>query len=152
MSNVTYRATLNAPATTSALDFDVTPIAPFYISEVLIYLNTSYPPPSAYGKIKTGSATNPSHLTIFVEQAIFDQITGCLGGSAVDLTIEYNSSSLVVSNVFGVAEALRALLLDLNKKVDKIGEALIAMGMYPGNQSSGEGEISGILDKTGSED
>ena len=151
MSNVTYRATLNAPATASSLDFDITPIAPFYISEVIIYLNTSYPPPAAYGKIKTGSSGHPSHLTIFVEQSIFDQIAGCLGGSAVDLTIEYNSSQ-VVTNVFGVAEALRALLLDLNKKVDKIGAALIAMGMDPGNQSSRDSEISGILDRTGSED
>ncbi len=83
MNNVTYRAT-NLVGGTNPIEFDITPVAPLWISEVLVYLNSSYPPPAAFGKIHAGSAAHPSHLTIFVDQALFNQLCSCLGGSAVD--------------------------------------------------------------------
>jgi hypothetical protein len=96
---VNYRA-VNHPVCLSPIEFDITPVAPFWLSEVLVYLNSSYPPPQAYGRIRAGSQANPSHLTIFVDQAIFNQLCGALSGSAVDIGIDYTDD--LVTNIFAV--------------------------------------------------
>jgi hypothetical protein len=149
MSNVTYKAT-NHPVCASPMEFDITPVAPFWISEVLVYLNSSYPPPAAYGKIRAGTQAHPSHLTIFVDQAIYDQLCGCLGGSAVDISIDFDDT-LTVTNVFGVAESLRALLTHLDAKVSDIAATLHAVKKDLERRVDRDSDISEITNKkTGS--
>jgi hypothetical protein len=123
MSNVTYRAT-NQPVCASPIVFNITPVAPFWISEVLVYLNSSYPPPEAYGRIRAGSPTNYTHLTIFVDQTIFNQICGCLGGS-VDISIDYTDT--LVTNVSCAAEPLRVALARVERQLADVAATFHAV-------------------------
>ena len=73
MNTLVSWITLGPPATSAgAIDFEFTPLAPLWTSEVLVYLNTSLPSGGVLGKLKTGSQAHPSHATVFVGQAIFD--------------------------------------------------------------------------------
>ncbi len=148
MSSQSFTA-INQPVAASPIEFDITPVAPFWISEVLVYLNTSYPPPAAYGKIKVGSPAHPSHLTISVDQAIFDQICACLGGSTVDPSIEYDG--VTVYNAYCVAEPLRALLAHLDNKLSDVATTVHAVKAHLERRVDRISEISELgLKKTGS--
>ena len=147
MSSVTYPST-NFVTDGTSIDFTITPVAPFWVAEVLIVLDTSFAPTAVLGKWKAGTQGHPYHLTIFVGQTVFDQLRGCLIGNTIDIAISYDELKNV-TGVIGAAESLRFVLADLDRKLGDIAATFHAVKATLERRVDRVSEIN-ELKKTGS--